>query len=224
MPDRALLPPPPPPVPLRSWPGRQALLADRTMAIRELGRRMVGGRRLTLSLLTLAGLEAGWALVGAAIRSLDGPSDPLTATFAAGVACLGLAVMAPLVVVVVLGVRRDRALRARLLEWAALDPAPVRDARFRAPGLSVAWLLLSFAQGAAGLWLSFAVPAAARPGATTYAEVAYAMGAGLVLWVHGLTGAVKAFGHRRLALRLGSVRKVSASARRAGGHDLGLPA
>lgn len=172
------------------------------MAVCELNRRMLGGKRLTLFLLALLGLQFGWGFVGAGILSLDGLVDPLTAMAGAVTACLGLAVMVPLVVVVTLGLRRDRVLRARLLEWAALDPAPVRDARFRAPGMNLAWLLLAFAQCAAGLALSFAVPALARAGSTTYGEVAYAMGAGVILWVHGLIGGAKAVGHRRLVLRL----------------------
>ncbi|MEV3992126.1 hypothetical protein AB0J57_24765 [Streptomyces sp. NPDC049837] len=202
MPSRKLLPPPPPPVHLRTWPGREALLADRTMAIRELNRRMLGGGRLTLFLLTLAGLQVGWAFIGGAIVSLDGLTDPLVAIAAGLAACLGLAAMVPLVIVVVLGIRQDGTLRARLLEWAALDPSPVHDARFRAPGMSLAWLLSAFVLCAAGLGLAFAVPALARPGDTTYPEVAYAMGAGLILWVHGLIGAAKAVAHRRLVLRL----------------------
>ncbi|QGV79020.1 hypothetical protein [Streptomyces ficellus] len=202
MPSRSPLPPPPPPVHLRTWPDREALLADRALAVGELNRRVLGGRRLTYFLVTLVGLQLGWGLVGAGLTAFDGPGDPLTATVAGLTIVLGLVVLVPLVVAVVLGVRHDRSARARLLQWAALDPAAIRDARFRAPGLSVAWLLLSFAQCAAGLWLSFAVPAAARPGDTTYTEVAYAMGAGLILWVSGLLGAVKAVGHRRLVLRL----------------------
>ncbi|MFC8917055.1 hypothetical protein ACGF5F_03840 [Streptomyces sp. NPDC047821] len=201
MPSRSVLPPPPPPVHLRTWPGREALLADRALAVRELTRRMVGGQRLTLSLLTLLGLQFGWACVGGGLLAFEGPGDPLTAMAGALAACLGLAVVVPLVAVAVLGVRRDRTLRARLLQWVALDPAPVRDARFRAPGTSLAWLLVGFAQCAAGLWLSFVVPATARPGATTYTEVAYAMGAGLIFWISGLIAATKALGHRRLVLR-----------------------
>ncbi|MGA5167054.1 MULTISPECIES: hypothetical protein [Streptomyces] len=201
-PGAADVPPPPPPAHLRTWPDRAALLADRAAAIGGLNRRLLGGRRLALFLLTLLGLECGWGFTGAAIVSLGGPSDPLTGLLAALAACLGLAVVVPLAVLVVAGLRRDRALRARLLAWAALDPAPVRGADVRMPGASVTWLLLSFALCAAGLGLSLVVPASARPGATTYAEVALAMGAGLLLWVHGLIAAAKAFGHRRLVLRL----------------------
>ncbi|WP_031076741.1 hypothetical protein [Streptomyces sp. NRRL S-118] len=197
------LPPPPPPVHLRTWPDRDALLADRALAVGELTRRLLGGERLTLFLLLLAGLHVGWLIVGGALMSLDdGLVDPLSGLFAVLGACFGAAVMIPAGYAVASSVRRDRAARELLLQWAALDRDPARDARLRAPAPSVTWFLLSFGLCAAGLWLSFTVPAAARPGATTYAEVAYGMGAGLLLWVHGLIGLAKAVGHYRFAVRL----------------------
>ncbi|MFF8830567.1 hypothetical protein [Streptomyces sp. NPDC015131] len=202
MPSRDALPPPPPPVHLRTWPHREALLADRARALVELSRSVIGGRRLAYWLLTLAGLVVGVRMVTGSVGWFQQPQDPLTVVAAALLVCLGLAVLAPLVVAVVLGVRHDRTARDRARAWAALDPAPVRDPGLRAPGLSLAWLLLAFAQCAGGLWLSFAVPASARPGETTYAEVALAMGDGLVLWISGLIGAFTAVGHRRLVLAL----------------------
>ncbi|MEU6482874.1 hypothetical protein [Streptomyces sp. NPDC046887] len=152
----------------------------------------------------LAALQGAWGVFGLGLVSVvDGAVDPLTALVVILVAGLGLVGLALAVWGVVEGVRRDRVARARLLEWAALDPAPVRDPRLRAPGLSLLWLLLGFVQCAAGLWLCFAVPAAARPGSTTFAEVVFAMGAGMILWVNGLLGLVKAAGHYRVAVRLG---------------------
>ncbi|MFI6107186.1 hypothetical protein [Streptomyces sp. NPDC051310] len=197
------LPPPPPPVHLRTWPDREALLGDRALAVGELTRRLLGGRRLTLFLLVLGGLQLGWLIAGGALISLDdGPLDPFSLLFAVLGVCFGVALLVPAGYAAASGVRRDRAARALLLQWAALDRDPARDARFRAPAPSVTWFLLSFVLCAAGLWISFTVPAAARPGTTTYAEVAYGMGAGLLLWVHGLMGLAKAVGHYRLAVRL----------------------
>ncbi|MDI9884025.1 hypothetical protein QMZ92_06360 [Streptomyces sp. HNM0645] len=52
--------------------------------------------------------------------------------------------------------------------------------------------------------MSFAAPAAARPGNRTYGEVAYLMGVGVLCWVPGVTGAAKAVAHYRWAARLTS--------------------
>ncbi|MEU7280323.1 hypothetical protein AB0A69_16285 [Streptomyces sp. NPDC045431] len=209
MSPRRLLPPPPPPPPphLRTWPDRAALLADRNRAMGELTWRIMGGRRLVLFLLTLAGLQAGWLAVGGALMSLeDGLVDPLMAMAGALGVCLGLAVVIPAVFAVAFAVRRDRVARELLAQWASLDSDPPRDAAFRVPVLGLIWFLLSFALCASGLWLCFAVPASARPGSTTYAEVAALMGVGLILWVHGLIAVTKAVGHYRWAVRLGARR------------------
>ncbi|CAL9505601.1 hypothetical protein [Streptomyces sp. enrichment culture] len=196
------LPPPPPPPHLRAWPDREALLADRDRAMGELGRRTLGGGRLALFLVWLLVLEAGWGLVGVALSVFDGVIDPVGFLIGLVLAGLGAGAFIPAAYFQVAGVRRDAAARRLFVRWAALDAAPARDARHRAPGRSLAWLLVSFALCAAGLWICVAVPYAARPGSTTYAEVAYGVGAGLLLWVNGLAGAVKAAAHHRLAVRL----------------------
>ncbi|WP_351226483.1 hypothetical protein [Streptomyces sp. NPDC002133] len=65
------------------------------------------------------------------------------------------------------------------------------------------WFLVSFFIGGAfGLWLSFAAPATARPGSSTYGEVAHLMGVGGGLWVAALIGATKRVTHYRWAVRL----------------------
>ncbi|MEU0275685.1 hypothetical protein [Streptomyces sp. NPDC006307] len=207
MSPRRPLPPPPPPAHLRTWPHREALLADRNRAMGELTWRILGGRRLVLFLLTLVALQAGWLAVGGSLMSLDdGVVDPLTAVAGALGVCVGLAVVIPALFAVAFAVRRDRAARELLVQWASLDTDPPRDAAFRVPVLSLIWFLLAFALCAPGLWLSFAVPASARPGTTTYAEVAALMGVGLILWVHGLIAVTKAVGHYRWAVRLGARR------------------
>lgn len=196
------LPPPPPPPHLRTWPDREALLADRDRAMGELGGRLLGGARLAVFLVWLLLLEIGWGLVGAALVTFDEALDPFGAAVSLVLAGLGAGALVPAAYFQVAGVRRDLAARRLLVRWAALDHAPARDARHRAPGLSLAWLLVSFALCAAGLWLCVVVPVSARPGATTYAEVVYGVGAGFLLWLTGLAGAAKAVAHYRLAVRL----------------------
>lgn len=153
-------------------------------------------------------LEVGWGLVGAALLTVEEALDPISVGIALLIAGLGLGALIPGGFFAVRDVRRDREARRLFVQWAALDHAPERDARHRAPGLSVTWLLVSFALCAAGLWLCFAVPASARPGTTTYAQVACATGAGLLLWVNGLAGLAKAIGHYRFAVRFFSSAQV----------------
>ncbi|MFJ8694886.1 hypothetical protein [Streptomyces roseolilacinus] len=196
------LPPPPPPPHLRTWPDREALLADRDRAMGELGGRMLGGGRLGVFLLWLLLLEVGWGLVGAALVTFDEALDPLGAAVSVVLAGLGAGALLPAAYFQVAGVRRDLTARRLFVRWAALDRAPDRDARHRAAGPSLTWLLVSFALCAAGLGLCVAVPVSARPGTTTYAEVAYGVGAGFLLWLTGLAGAAKAVAHYRLAVRL----------------------
>ncbi len=168
----------------------------------ELGRRLLGGGRLGLFLVWLLVLEVGWGLVGAGLVMFDEALDPFSVGFALLSAAAGVGALVPAAFFQVRGLRRDRAVRWLFVQWATLDAAPARDARHRAPGLTLAWLLVSFALCAAGLWLCLAVPASARRGTDTYAEVAYGMGAGLLLWVTGLVGTVRAVAHHRLAVRL----------------------
>ncbi|MGW0859718.1 hypothetical protein [Streptomyces sp. NPDC002690] len=202
MPSGAQLPPPPPPVEIRTWPDRTSLLADRAEVLGELVRRHVGGGRLAL-LLTWGGLAAlGWAFVGAGIASLEESLDPISDLFAIVLLFVGLALFGPAAVFFGLGVARAREVRALLAGWGTLDRDPDRDRLLRMPGLGLAWLLLSYALCAVGLFTCVAVPASATPGEDTYGVVVLGMGVGLCVWITGLTGAVTAVSHRRWVLRV----------------------
>lgn len=211
MPRRAPLPPPPPPAEIRSWPDREALLADRAVVLGELVRMHVGPGRLGL-LWMWAGIAAiGWSLVGSGIVIFEQAGD-----FFSGIAgfislVIGAAVLIPAVVFFCLGVARDRRIRSLLTAWGALDRDPERDRRLRMPGTSLAWLLLSFVLGAAGLALCVIGPASARPGRETYGLVALVMGVGMVAWLTALTGAVTALAHRRwvVGVLMGPAGRVS---------------
>ncbi|MFD8208220.1 hypothetical protein ACFV2S_17715 [Streptomyces sp. NPDC059695] len=207
MSPRTPLPPPPPPAELRSWPDREALLADRAAALDALGTRLMGGGRLALFVLWFLLLELGWSLTGVLIVALGAPLvDPMTTMLGLFAVVPGIGAMVPAVWLTVRGLRRDRIVRDRLVLWAALDRHGPTDARLRAPALSAVWLVLSFAMCAVGLWLGFAVPAEAGPD-DGYGFVVYGMGAALILWVTGLTGLAKAVGHYRFALRLNGPRE-----------------
>ncbi|MEV7195845.1 hypothetical protein AB0N81_29160 [Streptomyces sp. NPDC093510] len=199
MPSRTL-PPPPPPVHLRTWPDRQTLLTDRGMALEELRRRHLGVSRLLLLWLCGLGGVTGWALLIQPLRYID---DKDASVFLLGpvLVILGLAVLAPAVIGVALGIRRDRRIRRLTDAWLTLDRHPTSDARLRSPGLSLLWLLSSLAVCTLGLWMSFTATAHAEPGHDTYADVVLGMGVGLILWLTGLLGATKAAGHYRWALR-----------------------
>ncbi|MFD7445098.1 hypothetical protein [Streptomyces sp. NPDC059909] len=205
MPRRAPLPPPPPPPPpehIRTWPGRDALLADRAAVLGDLVTRLLGVPRLLLFLLVVALLQLGWGF-GAGLTSLGhGLADPPTLLVMVFGGAIGVGIMVAGGLAAGSGIRRDRRIRELLAQWASLDRDPAGDARFRAPGPSLCWFLVSFAVGAFGLWLSFATPATARPGSSTYGEVAYLMGVGAILWVAGLIGAAKAVALYRWAVRL----------------------
>ncbi|MEU8616764.1 hypothetical protein [Streptomyces sp. NPDC048623] len=208
------LPPPPPPAELQSWPDRAARLTDRALALDDLSRRYLGAGRLTLFLVWFALLELGWALFSLVFTAFDDVLvvDPITLFLCLFSAVLGLGALIPGVWMTVRSLRRDQVVRARLVRWAALDRDPAADARLRAPVLSVCWLLLSFAMCAVGLWTSFAVSFNTTRDNGGYPLVAYGMGAGLILWVTGLTGLVKAIGHYRLAVRLNGPRPGARSA------------
>ncbi|MGW2561049.1 hypothetical protein ACWCXB_17730 [Streptomyces sp. NPDC001514] len=197
------LPPPPPPEHIRTWPDRDALLADRAVVLGDLVKRLLGVPRLLWFLLVVAVLQLGWGFVGAGLTSLGhGLVDPLTLLVMVFGGAIGVGIMVAGGLAVGSGIRRDRRLRELLTQWASLDRDPAGDVRFRAPGPSLCWFLVSFLTGAFGLWLSFATPATARPGSSTYGEVAYLMGVGVILWVAGLIGATKAVAHYRWAVRL----------------------
>ncbi|MFF9338790.1 hypothetical protein ACF1CG_03335 [Streptomyces sp. NPDC014773] len=196
------LPPPPPPAELRSWPDREALLADRALALEVLRRRLLGGGRFALFAGAVLVLQLGWGMVGVTLVDLGGTIyDPLAFFLGLIVSVLGLGVLVPGVWLAVRGVRRDREARERLLRWVALDRHPPTDARLRAPVLSACWMVLSAALCGLGLWLGFAVPAGADP-AEGRGPVAYGMGVALIFWINGLIGLFKAVGHYRMAIRI----------------------
>ncbi|MFE3737286.1 hypothetical protein [Streptomyces sp. NPDC059134] len=199
---RRPLPPPPPPAHLRSWPDRAALLADRAGVLAYLGRRSLGPAALVVFWLLVLGVQFGWALIGGVLVALGDGTDPLGAVLTVPVLAVGLGALVTAGVFLGLKVREERVMRVLMTRWAELARDPEGDAPLRMPGRSLSWLLTSFAAGAAGLWIAFVVPATAVRGEDTYAEVAYAMGAGTLLWIAGLTGVARAVGHYRWALRL----------------------
>ncbi|MFE2965344.1 hypothetical protein ACFXKC_17045 [Streptomyces sp. NPDC059340] len=197
----SLLPPPPPPAHIRTWPDRAALLADRGQALEELRRRSLGVHRvLLLWLLALAAI-VGWALLVLPLRQLE-QRDPTGFVLGPLFALLGLAALAPTVVAVALSVRRDHHIHRLLDAWSELDRHPATDSRLRSPGLSLFWLLSSLGVCAIGAWTSFAAAARAEPGHPLYSDVVQGMGIGLILWLTGLIGIVKAVRHYRWALRI----------------------
>ncbi|MFD6421891.1 hypothetical protein [Streptomyces sp. NPDC060198] len=201
MSSRAVLPPPPPPVEIRSWPDRSSLLADRAAVLGELVRLHVGGGRLALVLTWGAVAALGWASVGAGIASYEESLDPISDLFAIVLLFVGIALFVPAAAFFGLGVARARKVRTLLAGWGTLDRDPDGDRPLRVPGLGLAWLLLSYALCAAGLFTCVAVPASAAPGEDTYGVVILGMGVGLCAWITGLTCAVTAVSHRRWVLR-----------------------
>ncbi|MFC8894708.1 hypothetical protein [Streptomyces cinereoruber] len=220
MSPRVPLPPPPPPAELRSWPDRDARTADRARALGELGRRLLGPGRLVAFLLVFGLLQLGWGLIGVLLVSLADPLDVFEVLFAVFSAALGTGAFVPGVWLTVRGLRRDRVVRERLVQWALLDRHGPTDARLRAPALSACWLVLSFVMCAAGLWVGFAVPAGTTRDNGGYGLVAYGMGVALILWITGLTGLVKAVGHYRFAVRLTAPRPAGPDARSASSGPL----
>ncbi|WP_030318592.1 hypothetical protein [Streptomyces flavochromogenes] len=202
MSPRNPLPPPPPPAEIRSWPDRDARLADRARALDELGRRLLGGVRLAMFLTWFLLLQLGWGLIGVLLTSMgQSVPDPLMLMTGLVTSVLGIGVLVPAVWLTIRSLRHDRTVRERLAQWAVLDRHGPTDARLRAPVLSACWLLLSFAMCGLGLWMGFAVPAGVSRH-DGYGLVAYGMGVAMILWVTGLTGLVKAVGHYRFAVRL----------------------
>ncbi|MFJ6798676.1 hypothetical protein [Streptomyces sp. NPDC091268] len=194
------LPPPPPPAHLRDWTDEAAVRADRARFLRELGQRSLGLGRLLLLWAVSAVFALGWSFVGMALMAFE-EDDPVSFLLGLVFVVLGAGVLVPAGFWLASGARRDRQVRRLLCAWAEWDRDPAADSRVRAPGRSLAWLLASLAVGALGLWVTFGVAVSARPGEDTYAEVAYYMGLGLILWITGLLGLGKAGAHYRWAVR-----------------------
>lgn len=198
---RPALPPPPPPVEIRTWPDRGALLADRAHILGALVKMHIGPGRLGLLWMWGAVGALGWALAGTAFVTFEESYDVFSAFFGVIFLGLGACCLVPAVVLVVIGLRRDRQLRLLLAQWGGLDRDPASDAAYRLPGVSLAWLLGSFVLCACGLYACFAVPAGAVRGDDTYGLMALVMGLGFIAWIIGLIGITKAFWHRRWILR-----------------------
>ncbi|MEU7554525.1 hypothetical protein AB0B01_19670 [Streptomyces sp. NPDC044571] len=195
------LPPPPPPAHLRAWMDEDVVRADRARFLADLGRRSLGLGRLLLLWAVAAVFALGWTFVGMALMAIE-EHDPLSYLFGLIFAVLGAGVLIPAGFWFAWGAKRDRQVRRLLQAWAEYDPDPTAAAGLRAPGRSLAWLLASFAMGALGLWVTFGAAASARPGETTYGEVTYYMGFGMILWITGLLGLGKAGAHYRWAVRV----------------------
>ncbi|MGW2177344.1 hypothetical protein ACWCXX_04465 [Streptomyces sp. NPDC001732] len=202
MSPRVQLPPPPPPVEIRSWPDREALLADRAGVLGALVKAHVSPGRLGLLWLWGALCALGWLLVGSALVTFEEAYDVISAGVGVILLVMGVCCMVPAVVLIVVGLRRDQRIRRLLYAWGGLDRDPARDAALRMPGAALAWLLTSFALCATGLYACFAVPANTPAGELHYGEVVLVMGAGMTGWIVGLIGLGKAFAHRRWVLRV----------------------
>ncbi|MGW4204299.1 hypothetical protein [Streptomyces sp. NPDC004726] len=188
---------------MRSRQDRDALFADRTAALTELTRQSVGPARLALFLLVVAGSELGWALVSTALISLEDTVDAFTLVFSAAFCVLALPVLVPSGIALVIGVRRDRAVRDLLRQWGDLDRDPVGDARFQWPGMTSAWLLLSLALTTTGLWLTVtALTSPAPVGGTTTSLTTFLVGTGVLLCAAGVLGLTKTIAHHRWAAGL----------------------
>ncbi|MGW1227479.1 hypothetical protein [Streptomyces sp. NPDC001478] len=220
MSPRPALPPPPPPVEIRTWPDRAALLADRAHVLAALVRAHLGPGRFAL-LWTWGLLAAlGWSLTGTALITFEESYDVVSAILGVVLIALGAGCLVPAVILVVVWLRRDRAVRRLLVRWGRLDRDPARDAALRLPGPSLGWLLPSFALCALGLYACVVVPAGAVRGQDTYGLMALIMGLGLLCWLIGLIGVTKAFWHRRwvLSLLAGAPAAPRAEASTGGAH------
>ncbi|MEU9252834.1 hypothetical protein AB0D66_13420 [Streptomyces sp. NPDC048270] len=194
------LPPPPPPAHLRDWLDEAAVREDRARFLRDLRRRSLGVGRLLRLWAVAAVFVLGWCFVAMAWMAFE-QHDPFGYVHGLVLAVLGAGVLVPAAFWCARGARRDRQVRQLLHAWVESDRDPVADARVRAPGLSLTWLVASFALGAFGLWVAFAAASSADPARTTYGEIAYLMGIGQILWVTGLLGLAKAAAHHRWAVR-----------------------
>ena len=196
----SVLPPLPPPAHLRAWLDDAVLRADRARFLTDLSRRSLGIGRLLLLWAVAAVFVLGWTFVTMAWTTLE-RHEFFPYVHGLIYAVLGVGVLIPAGFWFVRGVRQDRQVRRLLHAWVETDRDPVADARLRAPGLSLVWLLASGALCAFGLWVTFVAALAARPGLTTYGGIAHVMGTGQILWITGLLGLAKAVVHYRWAVR-----------------------
>ncbi|MFF8845748.1 hypothetical protein ACF08N_24030 [Streptomyces sp. NPDC015127] len=181
---------------MSTWPNRTALLADRRIALDALRKRSLGlGRLALLWLVGTLGL-VGWISFTLPLQGLGPNGDRMMLIAAPLLVPLGLGALVPAVFVMVRGVRRDREVRDLMDLWLELDRDAGLDARLRAPGFSLTWLLLSFVPCGLGLWVSFGTAAEAR----TIYDAVLGMGAGVVVWGTGLLGIAKAVAHRKWVL------------------------
>lgn len=183
---------------MRAWPDREALLADRALAIGELQRRGLTLGRLLL--LWAYGLVAwlGWALFSLGIGSfLDGSADYVTGSVEL---VFGLCFLLPAMIGIGFAVARDGAIRGRLNAWAALGPDRENDRRLRAGGRCAVWLGLSAGLCVVGLLL--VLTGVAQPDSSGVGMAAYLVGIGVIALVIGALGAMRALGHQRWAGRL----------------------
>ncbi|MEW2631286.1 hypothetical protein AB0903_06420 [Streptomyces sp. NPDC048389] len=214
---RRVLPPPPPPADTGCWPDRETLLADRSRAMDELFRMSIAPQRLVLLWLVVAGFAVGWAVFCAALLAFEEGQDLFSHFFGAVLGFVGLACMVPTGLAVGFGVAHEAELRGRLRQWSALAHDAAGDARYGAPAMSLFWFLPSFLLGAYGLWLSTTALTGGAGRGGSLAGVVLPTGLGLILWLTGLLGVMKAVSHYRWALRLVSP-PVLPSAARGGTH------
>ncbi|MFF9348091.1 hypothetical protein [Streptomyces sp. NPDC014734] len=196
------LPPPPPPVEIRAWPDREAMLADRAVVLGELVRGHVSPGRLVLLWLWGVLGAVGWSLISTAMITFQENYDLVGVVLALILAVMGVACLVPAVALVCLGLGRDREIRRLLHAWGELAHDPERDVRLRKPGAALLWLLMSYALCALGLYTCIAVPATEEGLGDPYGLVALIMGLGMIAWITGLIGIVKAFAHRRWVARV----------------------
>ncbi|SDK74395.1 hypothetical protein [Streptomyces indicus] len=184
------LPPPPPPTHISTWPTHEALLEDRVRALRAVRRGRLGGGRLA-GLWGVGALAVlGWGLVTLPLKMI---ADEDAMVIVMGPVCgvLGLAALAGAVLILVFALRKDRRAGELARQWTELAPEPVTDREVRAPGASLIWLLVSFVPCALGLYTAFAGAYAAR---SAY-EAVLTLGTGTLVWLTGLFGLARAFGH-----------------------------
>ncbi|MEU9301510.1 hypothetical protein [Streptomyces sp. NPDC048269] len=195
------LPPPPPPAHVRAWLDESAVRADRARILRELGRRSLGIGRLLLLWAVSAVFALGWTFVAMGLMAFE-EGDVVSYGLGVVFAVLGTGVLLPAGFWFAWGARRDRQVRRLLYAWVESDRDPAADSRVRAPGLSLVWLLASFAMAVAGLFLTFGTAVSVPVVDGKYGEIAYYMGLGMILWITGLLGLCKAGAHYRWAMRV----------------------